>query len=233
MSWREIATAVALAALVAASARAEDMVVVSARGIGLAIGQKIDAAKPLVLAEGQHVTLIAEDGVTVKLDGPYDKPPTAARGGGVLTAAVGAFLTQAGPRTGEVGVTRAGGTVADLPDPWLLDISQDGTVCLRAGQPAVLWRADDTKHAILTVMPADRSWEAEASWAAGADRLALSHNIAVHPDSVFFMRLDHGEEHAVTVSYVPNDLDNDKMRVAWLADEGCEAQAEALQRRLR
>ena len=59
-------------------ASAEDMVVVAARGIGLHPGERVDSAKPLVLGEGQHVTLIAVNGVTLKLDGPYDKPPAAA-----------------------------------------------------------------------------------------------------------------------------------------------------------
>lgn len=53
------------------------------------------------------------------------------------------------------------------------------------------------------------------------------------PILVFFVSFDGGDENALTVSFVPADLNNDPMRVAWLADQGCEAQAEALQRTVK
>jgi hypothetical protein len=115
----------------------------------------------------------------------------------------------------------------------VLDVSRSGTVCLLDGHQAVFWRPAVAKASTLSIMPADRSWKAEATWPAGADRLAVTHDIAIHPDSVFFLSLDGGEEHAVTVSFVPANLDNDPMRMAWLADQGCEAQAEALQRAVK
>jgi hypothetical protein len=220
----------ALAVFAPLAASAEVMVVVNARGIGLAPGTKIDAATPLVLAEGQHVTLVAVNGVTLKLDGPFNKPPSQATGGGVATAALGALVTQQGARTSEVGVTRAGGTISRLPDPWLLDVSRSGTVCLLDGKPAVFWRPSPAKDTLLSLMPADRSWKADTMWPAGSDRLEASGDIAVHPDSVFFISFDGGEESAITVNFVPANLDSDPMRAAWLADQGCEAQAEAMLR---
>ena len=226
--WAVVLFAMALLAPLAASA--EDMVVVNARGIGLKPGTKIDAAKPLVLAEGQHVTLVAVNGVTLKLDGPFNKPPGQASGGGVMTAALGALVTQQGARTVEVGVTRDGSKISHLPDPWLLDVSRAGTVCLLAGRPAVFWRPSVAKPTLFALMPADRSWKAEATWPAGAERLPATGDLVVRPDSVFFISFDGGEESAITVSNVPADLDSDPMRAGWLADQGCEAQAEALLR---
>jgi hypothetical protein len=223
-------TAAAALLLAATGARADDMVVVAARGIALAPGQKIDASKPLKLVEGQHVTLIAVDGVTLKLDGPFDKPPASAKRGGAGPGSIAALLTQAGARTGEAGVTRSGNSVAALPNPWVLDVSRTGTVCLLQGERPVFWRPVSARAAKLSVMPADRSWLGEAVWPEGSNELIPASDIAIQPDSVFFVALDGGEESAVSVSYVPKDLDNNAMRVAWLADQGCEAQAEALQR---
>ncbi len=127
-------------------------------------------------------------------------------------------------------MTRAGGSVATLPDPWVLDVSRTGTVCLLQGHRPIFWRPTSVRAARLSVMPADRSWKAEATWPAGSNELIPSRDIAIHPNSVFFVALDGGEEAAVSVNFVPKNLDNDAMRVAWLADQGCEAQAEALQR---
>ena len=39
-----------------------------------------------------------------------------------------------------------------------------------------------------------------------------------------------GSEYALAVSTVPASLANDSMRVAWMVQKGCEAQAEALAR---
>jgi hypothetical protein len=204
------------------------MVVVAARGIGLKPGTKIDAAQPLVLAEGQHVTLIAMNGVTLKLDGPYNRPPSASGGGSDLSAALKALVTQQEARTAEVGVTRSGTAIAKLPDPWLLDVSRTGNVCLLEGQPVVMWRPSSAETADLTVMPADRSWKAEATWPAGSERLLASPALEIHGDAIYLIAFDGGEDSAVTFNRVPRDLETVPMQAAWLAHQGCEAQAEAL-----
>ena len=212
------------------AARADDMVVVAARGIALAPGSRVDPAKPLVLAQGQHVTLIALNGTTLKLDGPYDKAPALADGGSDLTQALAALVTQNQARTTEAGVTRAGTTVAHLPAPWLLDVSRSGSVCLLDGAQPVFWRPTDKEPAHLTVMPADRSWKGEANWVAGHDSLAAPSDLPVHGDAIYFMAIDKGEESAITVNLIPRTLASPAMQAAWLAHQGCEAQAEALLR---
>lgn len=222
---------VALGLLAPGAASAEDMIVAAARGIGLHPGEKVDSSKPLVLAEGQHVTLIAINGVTVKLDGPYDKAPSAAAGGTNVAAALGAFLTQQNARTTEAGVTRAGAGAATLPKPWLIDITRTGSVCLVEGQPAVFWRPSSDRQATLKMAPADRTWRAEATWPQGNSELTAAADVPVHGNAVYFVALDDGEESAVTINPVPAGLANDSVIAAWLVNQGCDAQAEALLRR--
>lgn len=227
--WRAGVLA-ALAFIAPTVASAEEMVVAAARGIDLKPGQKVDSSQPLKLGEGQHVTLISLSGVTLKLDGPYDKPPAQASGGGVVSAALAALVTQQGARTIEAGVTRSAASVSILPDPWVLDISRSGTVCLREGQPAIFWRPSSASAATFSVVPADRTWKAEATWPKGSNRLLASGVLAVQADTVFFVSLDEGDEAAITVNGVPDDLPTKAMQAAWLAQQGCEAQAEALLR---
>src|SRR5476651_46364 len=116
----------------AQSASAAVLVVAEARGIALKPGATLDSTKNLTLKQGQHVTLISETGATLKLDGPYDRPPVAAGGGaGVgLNQTLAALVTQRQARAGEFGVTR-GTVLADLPEPWVLDHPQ--RQCLRDG----------------------------------------------------------------------------------------------------
>ena len=218
--------------LAASAAWAADLVVLEARGVNLRPGQTIDSTRPLVLKQGQHVTLISPTGATLKLDGPYQKAPDADQGRATtVSGALALLVTQRQARIGEVGTTR--GTAPNvLPQPWLLDASRAGTVCLRENSDAVLWRPDATRDAQLTVAPADRSWKADAHWKAGADGIMVEAPAAIHGDATYLITLS-GTQSAVKVESVPANLPNDSVRTAWLAGKGCEAQAQALLRNAR
>jgi hypothetical protein len=217
----------------AALAEAGQLIVVESRGIALHAGQTIDDAAPLVLRQGQHVTLINVDGITVKVDGPYDKPPVFGGSGGTGANALAALLTQTGARTGEVGVTRAGSEIVTLPEPWLIDVSRNGQVCLNGAAPPVFWREDSRAAATLSVTPGDRSWKAQATWPAGADRLSVTGDLPIHNGATYGVSLGRDAESALTLHVLPAALQSDAMRASWMAYLGCEAQAEALLRRTR
>lgn len=218
----------ALAAFWPALANAAQLVVVEARGVAYAQGATIDSTKPLTLKEGQHLTLISPTGVTLQLDGPYNQAPTAAASKGTDLSTKLAALAGGGQRLGEVGTTR-GTKVARLPSAWLLDVDRSGAVCLRDGDTApVFWRASDAAATDVVIVPDDRSWRATVSWPAGHDTLAiLGKDVPIHANTTYYVTLA-GERHAISVHEVPKALSTDRMRVAWLAQKGCAAQAEAL-----
>jgi hypothetical protein len=225
--------AVAVLPLAALPARAGQLIVVEARGISLAPGSSVDDSKPLELKQGQHVTLISQSGVTVSLDGPYNKPPAiAAQSGLSLGSKLSGLVTEANARTGEVGTTRKGSSIRQLPSAWVIDAARAGTACLQEGQTPVFWRDPASATASLTVMPDDRSWKVLTEWPAGLSQLAVKTNIPMHPGATYFVSLD-GSESAIAVNMVPAALSSDEQRAAWMADKGCEAQAEALARNLR
>ena len=222
----------ALASLAPLPACAGQLIVVEARGISLAPGSSVDDSKPLDLKQGQHVTLISQSGVTISLDGPYNKPPTAQGGGTSLGSKLSGFVTEANARTGEVGTTRGTAPARKLPSAWVIDASRAGTACLQEGQTPVFWRDPANGTASLTVMPDDRSWKVLTEWPAGLSELAVKTNIPMHAGATYFVSLD-GNESAIAVNTVPAALASDAQRAAWMADKGCEAQAEALSRNLR
>ena len=212
---------------VGAAAMAADLVVLEARGTSLRPGQTVNSAAPLSLKQGQHVTLISPTGVTLKLDGPYDKAPGTDQGRGTpIASTLSMLVTQRQARLGEVGTTR-GAAPATLPDPWVLDASRAGTVCLRDGSEAVLWRPDAAREATLAVAPADHSWKTEARWPAGADRIKVAAPAVIHGGEIYLVSLG-GAQSAMKVESVPATLTNDSVRAAWLAGKDCEAQARAL-----
>ncbi|SRR5579885_185211 len=227
--------ALALIALLLSSTAtfAAQYVVVEARGVALKAGATLDAGQPLILQQGQHVTLISDTGVTLKIDGPYNKPPSAAASGGVDVASTLKGLgTEQQARLGEVGVTRGAAPVPPLPEAWLVDATRSGKACIEEGQQPIFWRAQPNAAARLAIQPSDRSWKAEAQWPAGQSRISLATPVVIHGNATYFVSFN-GTESAITMNTIPASLTTDRMRAAWMADKGCEAQAEALLRTLQ
>jgi len=223
-------TILALALLLpAGAASAANLIVVEARGIGLKPGTTVDSTKPLVLVQGQHVTLISDTGATLAIDGPYNQPPSAGGSGKSIGATLAALGTEHNARTGEAGVTRTGAVANSLPDPWLFDVTRSGNVCLQENQLPVLWRPAAKSALSLIVMPVDRSWKSQVDWPGGADRLTVAADIPMHGGAAYVVSYG-GTEYALAVNTVPAGLANDQMRAAWMVQKGCEVQAEALLR---
>ena len=219
-------------ALAAQTAAAASLVIVEARGINLKLGTTLDAATPLVLKQGQHVTLITETGSTLKLDGPYNQPPAAVGGSGVdLSKTLGALVTQRQARSGEFGTTRSA-ALAALPDPWLIDASHSGAGCLLENHTPTFWRPEAKEGSMLVVAPADRSWRAQAPWPAGQARLFVTTDVPMRGGETYVVNMG-GTESALTLTLVPASLTNDAMRTAWMADKGCDEQAEALAKTIK
>jgi hypothetical protein len=221
-------------ALTSLAARGADLVVIEARGVPVQAGQVIDDSKPLVLKEGQRITLIAANGSTLKLRGPYDQAPGSAAGGGGsgVVDALKALIVQKDSRTSDVGVVRAGAEAAKLPEPWLVDVSRPGVRCVRDGDPIVFWRPVSATTANLTITSLDKSWKIATTWPSGADRLIVPPNLPVQRPATYLVDLD-ATESAITVNSIPGAVSSDAMRAAWMIEKGCQAQAEALLTALR
>jgi hypothetical protein len=218
----------ALIALGAGNSAATELVVVEAHGIRLTPGQPLDGAKPLSLMDGQQVTLLSASGQIVRLEGPSDaRPDSQVRGGSTdVSSAVTALLTERRARTSEVGVVRGENDVK-LPEPWVVDVTHPGTSCVVAGRPVVLWRSDDLAQTPVTIAPADRSWTVSGMWPASADRLQMPANLPLRDQTSYIVNVG-GKMAPVTMRLIPGSVDNDVMRASWMAQIGCDNQANAL-----
>jgi len=230
MKTRAFLIAAILSISLAGIAQAAQYVVVEARGVNLKVGAIVDPTKPLVLKQGQHLTLVSDSGQTIKLDGPYEKAPIASQGV-QLAAAFSALSSNGNGRLGEIGTTRAAGKV-DLPKPWLLDAVHPGSECLLEGRQPVFWRPASDKAADVVIMPADRSWKAQTTWPRGDTELTVKPDMGVHGDASYFVSVS-GNETAIAINTVPAALSTDQMRAAWMLQKGCAPQAEALLRASR
>jgi hypothetical protein len=209
------------------AARATDLVVVEARGVGLKSGDIVDSTKALDLDEGQRVTLVTPDGKTVKLRGPFHQSPIGGDAtGNSVTVALSGLLVQKDVRTADVGVVRAG-TVVHLPEPWVVDVSHAGNRCFREGEPVVFWRDTQTATRELSVTPLDRAWRETAAWTKGSDRLPAPKDLPLPGRVTYLVDIGDGPV-AVTLIKIPASMNNDRMRAAWMFEKACNLQAETL-----
>ena len=228
---RIFAFALLCSAALAGPALAGELVVLDAKGVELAAGQTLDGKAPLKLPDGAKVTLVGADGTTIKLKGPFDGAPESdgAAGGNRVAESLQKMVSAREGDATALGAARAAGGPAELPEPWLVDATVEGNVCLKEGTAAVLWRPAADAAAELALMPVDRSWTAKTPWPAGEARLALPEEVPFADGETFLTEIS-GTSAALTVHILPEALKTDAMRAAFLATKGCDRQLAALRR---
>lgn len=217
-------------ALVATDALA-DLVVVSSSDPSLPPGTVVTETQPVTLAEGDRATLVAADGKTIRLSGPYAGIPggarTSAQGDdGGLVEQLSRLLEGRARPTPALGAVRKLGD-ADAPaSPWDIAVARPGTWCVAEGVPVMIAhrraRADDT----LRVTIEASGTETDVRWPRGARRVPWPDSVPIDDGATYGLRLLATDTYAfVRLTLVPADLPTDAHRAAWMADRGCRDQA--------
>ncbi|MEJ0070129.1 MAG: hypothetical protein WDO24_17005 [Pseudomonadota bacterium] len=215
-----------LIGLGSAPARADALVVAEARGAALQAGQTIDAGQAIKLLAGQRLTLIAANGAIIKLTGPFDgvPDPDGQRTGSVADALL-KLTSQTTQSSSTLGAVRAPETAP--PEPWLVAIASSGHRCVEDGRPVVLWRPAAAAEQQLAISRSITPGKPARPGRPGADRLTLPPNFPAQDDQGYVMAIGSMTS-TVTLHLMPAAFDRDVMRVAWLMDKGCTAQARLL-----
>lgn len=223
-----VALLAGLLALAPLAAHADSLVVADARGVALQPGQSVDAATPIKLAQGQRVTLIASNGATIKLSGPFEgvPDPNNTRGASVADSLL-RLASQSGQGTSTLGTVRNAGVDAPA-DPWLVDVSGSGHRCLPQGGPVVFWRPPATAELTMEIAPSDRAWNAQAKWPANTDRLAMPPNFPAQDEQGYVIAVGTAATATITLHLMPPTIATDAMKAAWMVEKNCIGQARVL-----
>ena len=199
-------------------------VVIAAEQTALQPGALLDGDQPLKLAEGAQLTLLAEDGKTLKLTGPYSGAPGNGSAAGVpadnLTA-IASLLQGHQQSASTLGVMR-GNDLRLPPTADLINVDNSGERCL-SGDPVVLWRGNAVNAEQITLTDAQGEQIAHLTWPAGKAELAAPGRYFEDGKSYLLQRT--GKPVSLRVHKTATLPGNPAALAAWMAKNGCKAQA--------
>lgn len=210
----------------ASPANAGRWVVIDADNAPLPLGARLENGQPVTLAKGARLTLLAEDGQTLKLVGPYAGVP----GGGAPAGAAGnnlpviaKFLQGHQQEIAALGGSRgAPSWESDAPPhaDWI-DADHSGQRCL-GRDPVTLWRRDAASSESVTLADAEGQPLTHWTWPAGAARLTVAGGFFA--DNRRYRLLRGSRVVDWRVHKAPALPDQPAARAAWMADSGCKTQ---------
>jgi hypothetical protein len=221
------ATALAMVLWAAADARASQMLVVSDSGsIGYARGSVLEDGANVKIPAGERVAFIDADGRGLTVRGPFDGPVRSAGGpqqSPAVFAAVKAILDPA--VNVSIGASRKAGDGPQPPDPSLIDVSDDATVCVASAGSAQLWRPTPTRRTTLFITRLSSGDRAELDWPANQPTVAWPEKIQIVDGESYQMALTGAmSKPRLTIKLLaPGDSSVDSAKR--LSDAGCRGQA--------
>jgi len=221
------------ALLYAGNAFAAPMTVVEARGGAARPGQRIESSAAITLHEGEKLVLIAPDGRVIALRGPYYGP--ALRGSGSIQdprKALNALLALRNERRNSIGAVRSATEAAKLPEPWWIDISRPGERCIRLNDKVIWWRPNAEQADSFAILPLDRSWKADFTWASGQAWMRAPRVAELESARNFLVRQGR-RELPIRLNVIANGVDEPIVVAAWMLEKGCMQQADALLRKVQ
>ena len=207
----------------ASLAVAAPWVVVTAERTSYKSGALLDDKTPIKLGEGAQLTLLAEDGKTLKLAGPYAGVPGNSGDKGAQTnnlTAIASLLQGHRQSTSTLGVMRSFGSDAASPDP--IEVDKSGEHCL-ISDPVVLLRDNIAKTEEIALVDEQGATLATFTWPARQAELSVP---ARYFEDGKRYRLQRGDRPvSLLVHKAATTPNNPTALVAWMVKQGCEAQA--------
>lgn len=221
--------------VIALPARADSLIVVKSNAQGWPLGTKIDGTTVLTLADGEQLTVISEDGLSMTIAGPYSAAPMpdklAPRGGRLIDALSSLFSAPSKDET-VIGAFRA-------PDEdrealaWMIDATllagESGVVCRDADEGLSFARPGDTEAISALLERIGSASRANLVFPSDAAAVPWPDTIPAE-DGAHYRLTTAGDPTPVefVIAVLPVGLPTPAHRAAWMAERGCDVQARRL-----
>ncbi|MBN1239807.1 MAG: hypothetical protein JXB36_14990 [Gammaproteobacteria bacterium] len=229
-------TLAACCVLASGAAQAAEHIVVESSSAAYRIGQSLEGSNVITLRERESLVLVSEEGVTLRVTGPFTGPAAAAaeRVGPRQSSLRRALAQLLGSEPGEPGGlagVRGGLDDTDIedtrPTPWLIHSAIAGEQCVLRGREVRLWRERSHEEARADIAETHGGRSAEVRWAGDQTRAVWPFDSPPIDGGIYLIRPADGVR-SVAIrlhALAPALGDGGLASVAWLAARGCTRQA--------
>ena len=217
---------------------ARQLVVIDSSSPQYKAGQVIEGSQRLQLSSGSRMTVVGDDGKVIKLEGPFSGVVGTASepgnsGGVVVVEAISKLFSGETPETGALGTFRgsrgAGQTGTKAPDVWAIDVSQSETQCVPGGMVPTLWRSQASRELTIAVEFLTSKTGTLVQFPAGVDVVAWPVQVPLEDGGRYSIRDSNDTwRSGLTLRIIPVEQTSTVGRAAWMAENGCAAQARTL-----
>lgn len=217
---------------------ARQLVVIDSSSPQYKAGQVIEGSQRLQLSSGSRLTIVGDDGKVIKLEGPFTGVvgtggDAGGTGGVVVVEAISKLFSGETPETGALGTFRgargAGQAGTKAPDVWAIDVSQSETQCVPGGMVPTLWRSQASRELTVAVEYLTSKTGALVQFPAGVDVVAWPAQVPLEDGGRYSIRDSNDTwRSGLTLRVIPVEQTSTIGRAAWMAENGCAAQARTL-----
>ncbi len=209
-------------------ASAMDFVVIAAENSSYAIGAEIAGDDAMTLPADATLVLLAADGSTRDLKGPFQGTLETHdnEGDPRALAVIQRLLSRNVVQTQLLGAVR-GTDGAQLPGAEMIAIDRDGHRCLFTDQ-AYFWRADVQQRSTATLFDATQQTRAELTWPAGVHVASVASAELLGAEDLLVGRPNFRTVYLFMHYAVDAEPMNVTTKAAWLIENGCIGQSLAL-----
>lgn len=221
--------------LVPVMVQATQYVVIRSSEPELARGSILSGGTKLSLSKGASVTLIDDGGKPLTIKGPFtgpinvdEKENNRAHGQGLLASLSRLVGSDERGRT-SLGSIRGGEISGETQDPWAVNVARAGSYCLRKGIFPRLWRSKTNSRMRLVVLDQLFGIEKKVAWEKGQAYVGWPEGLEVHQGRVYMVQ-PQGKLIATRIDFrfLPDDVVTPGEEIVWMAENGCDVQAQLL-----
>lgn len=208
------------------AAIAAELVVISSNSPSYTPGSILDGSSETILAKGETLTLVTQQGKILKLQGPYQGKPHPVTGDSKnsLLESLSKIVTESEEAAALAVFRRAN----KKRGPWSIRVNKNGTYCLVDQTSTTLWRPKPLSSSNLEITHVADDISVNVNWEEGQETLSWPANLQLEDNVLYKLSIQDQIPTEILVRVLPSDMKLDAYRIIWMSEAGCTKQTRAL-----
>ncbi len=218
--------AIVVIGLVFSFAEAAQLVVIASNSSSFKPGQMIDGSATLFLEQGGVLTLVSQQGKTLKLQGPYEGQPAPEKGDS--TDSVLDSLSRIISESEQSAALAVFRSTSKKRSPWTINISKAGQYCVSTQDKLTLRRPKPLTSGVLEITDDGTRQTTLVSWNEGDRTVLWPIDLKIKDHARYQLSFPGQAPVQISLRVLPGDLATNMHKIVWMSDQGCTKQANKL-----